>query len=131
MDANICLQNSYDRPVLTRFLSITSYLQAYYSYRKEAEQTFSYEIWANELNFKSRSSLRMITFGKRNISDTLIETFATQENLSDSEKQYLVLLSNLQESKNIQLKKIFLDKSKFAQLKESTISCVTPRFHYT
>lgn len=110
MDTHLHLAQSQTKPVLTQFLSITSYLQSYYSFRKAGDSEFSYENWASELNFKSRSSLRMMAFGKRNVSEKLMESFARREKLSEKETMYLTLLSKLQNTKNLTLKKIFLDQ---------------------
>lgn len=110
MNTDVEIKSHDLKPVLTHFLSINSYLQAYYNYRKAQNPHFSYENWASELDFKSRSSLRMMAYGKRNISEKLLENFVRKESFSPKETQYLVLLAKLQNTKNISLKKIFLEK---------------------
>lgn len=110
MEQNFEKENQTLKPFLRRYLSISSYLQSYYDYRKSSDAKFSYEQWALELNFKSRSSLRMMSIGRRSVSAKLIDSFADKENFNESDRQYFSLLSKLQNVKNISVKKVFLDR---------------------
>lgn len=110
METDQKLLNGLEKPQLTRYLSITSYLQDYYLHRKSQQFDFSYEAWARELNFRSRSSLRMMAYGKRSISETFVDRHCAAENFSSKEKQYILLISKIQNTKNIDLKKIYLDQ---------------------
>jgi uncharacterized protein (TIGR02147 family) len=98
------------RPQVTRFLSITEFLKAYYEYRKSNESKFSYEAWAHELGFKSRSSVRMMTYGKKNVSEGLVFRLVESLDITKTEKQYLMLLAQIKNTQNIELKKIYLEK---------------------
>lgn len=95
---------------LKSYLSINEYLIDYYESKKAIDEKFSYEIWATQLNFKSKSSLRMMCIGRRNISDKFIDSFIKEENLSESDSGYFLLLAKLQSAKTAGLKKIYLEK---------------------
>lgn len=105
----ISIQNT-PKPIIRRYFSGIKYLTDYYDYRKKADHFFSYELWAAELGLKSKSTLRMICKGERNISEDFIEIFSAKEKLNSFEKEYFIILSRLQNNKNTQIKKIYLDK---------------------
>lgn len=110
MEQNFELPTHTSKPLLKRHFSISTYLQNYYDYRKSENIKFSYEQWAIELGFKSKSSLRMMTIGRRSISTKLIDSFTKKENFNETDKQYFLLLAKLQNIKNTSVKKIFLDR---------------------
>ncbi len=110
MDTKISNQTEKLKPRIQTFTSASTYLCAYYDYRKSIEPRFSYEIWATEIGFKSKSTLRAICFGQRNVSIQFVELFSHKENLNAKETEYFFLLAKLQNTENISLKKVYLDK---------------------
>lgn len=81
------------KPSVFNFLDALQYLQSYYQFRKRAEPGFSYEAWASEMGFKSRSSLRMILYGQRKITGDFCQTFCRMNQLSEKEKDYFTTLA--------------------------------------
>ncbi|MBO9668017.1 MAG: DUF4423 domain-containing protein [Bdellovibrio sp.] len=61
------------KPVVFEYLDAYQYLQDYYAFRKKLDAGFSYESWAVELNFNSRSFLRMMIYGKKKLTDKVVE----------------------------------------------------------
>lgn len=68
MDAQL----SVSKPKVFDYLSGISFLQDYYNYRKRTERLFSFEIWTSELGFKSKSFLKMILSGDRQVTEDFI-----------------------------------------------------------
>jgi uncharacterized protein (TIGR02147 family) len=97
------------KPKIRTYSSAAKYLTDYYNYRKELDAQFSYEIWSHELTFKSRSTLRLICHGLRNVSVAFIDLFKASENLNAKEIEHFLLLAKLQNTQNLTLKKIYLD----------------------
>lgn len=80
------------KPYLQNYLSITKFMQDEFLYRKNIDPLFSYEAWANELGFKSRSFMRMVCTGSRPITKKFISTFCQKMNYSAEEIKYFNLL---------------------------------------
>lgn len=104
------LTDNIQYPIIQSFMTAHKYLNCYYLYRKKNDSKFSYEIWAAELGFKSKSSMRMMCFGKRNISNLFINRFSKKNSLTEADKDYFYLLAQYQNTKISSLKKIYLDK---------------------
>ncbi|MES2802603.1 MAG: TIGR02147 family protein [Bdellovibrionota bacterium] len=80
-------------PTIYEYLNISDYLKDIYKYRKANERHFSYDVWAKELDFKSRGHLREIIIGISVLNDQLIPAFLKNLDLDESEIQHFVLLS--------------------------------------
>lgn len=104
------LPNEIQRPLILKHHNITDFLKDYYSYRKQTDSKFSYEIWANELGFQSKSSIRLICLNGNFISSFFIEAFSQNERFSELEKNHLKLLANYQNCDDPALKKVFLNR---------------------
>jgi uncharacterized protein (TIGR02147 family) len=98
------------QPALKNYLSVTEYLQDYYHHRKSQNPGFSYEAWAAELGFKSRSFLKMIVDRKRNITSAVAETLAAAMELDPSERSYFQLLVNYSQAEEPAQKELFMEK---------------------
>ena len=110
METKTVAQKENLKPRIQTFTSAVAYLCAYYDYRKIIEPRFSYELWAMELGFKSKSTLRAICHGQRNISVQFVELFSHQEKFNAKEAEYFLLLAKIQNTENVALKKMYLDK---------------------
>ncbi|KYG64966.1 hypothetical protein AZI86_12285 [Bdellovibrio bacteriovorus] len=97
---------SLQKPVIFEYLDLTQYLCDYVKFRKSAQNDFSYEKWADELGFKSRSYLRMIIIGKKKATESFEEAFVRQALYSAQEIEYfhfLILYSQCKTHKERQL----------------------------
>lgn len=110
MITNLEKSNLHLAPKIKTYMNAYKYLGDYYEYRKNQDNTFSYEMWAAELGFKSKSSVRMVCKGQKMISDLFIESFAQKVGLEQKEKDYFYLLANYQNTKSSSLKRAYLDK---------------------
>ena len=98
-------------PKVQGYLSATRYLQDLFVARQKQDSQFSFEIWAAELNFKSRSYIRMICNGERKLTPHFIDIFSKKMNFNEVEKEHLSLLALYDKTKNPTQKKFFLNKA--------------------
>ncbi len=105
---NLITENK--KPLLRTYLNITRFFNDYYSYRRNKDASFSYELWSEELGFKSKASARMVCQGRRNISEAFLNAFVKAENSSTEDQDYLQLLNFYQKAKSDSLKKCLLEK---------------------
>ncbi|MES2802962.1 MAG: TIGR02147 family protein [Bdellovibrionota bacterium] len=98
------------QPMVRRYLSVTAYLQDYYKFRRAIQPKFSYEEWAGELGFKSRTYLRFLCEGKRTLTADFIDIFSKKINLANADKEHLILLSLYDQAKDFEYKNIYLPK---------------------
>lgn len=80
------------KPNIYEYLDIVLYLKDFYKYRKIRETGFSYEVWAKEIGFKSRSYLRSIIIGEKEFQIGMIQQFIESLSLDPKEVEYFVLL---------------------------------------
>lgn len=98
------------KPVLFNYISATSYLYDLMLFRKRENPGFTYESWARELGFKSRSFMTMILNKERNITSQFIEVFTTTMNFSADEKTYFSLLVQYNQADSETEKSHYLDR---------------------
>lgn len=98
------------KPNIFEYLDILSYLQDYYFWRKSLANDFSYEAWSDELNFRSRSYVRMVVIGKRNVSTAFVDAFSERALEGQDEKEYLSCLVNYSQASRQEDKKAFSSK---------------------
>jgi uncharacterized protein (TIGR02147 family) len=80
------------------------YLKAYYDLRKQNEQSFSYAVWAEELGLKSRSFLRLVLVGKRNLTEDVAELITKSLKLSQTEARYFSHMVGLSRAATLEQK---------------------------
>ncbi|MBC7467617.1 MAG: TIGR02147 family protein [Bdellovibrio sp.] len=97
-------------PSLFQYLSITKYLEDLYLFKKKQNPGFSFDSWASDLGFKSRSFIRMIITGERNITLQFIDVFSQSMNYSAEEKIFFSLLANYSQCENEDEKKYYQDR---------------------
>lgn len=84
---------SITAPSPTSYLDLHQYLKDVYNHRKNLDNTFSYQTWAEELGLKSRSSLRLVILGQKPLTLSLSQTLAAALNLSALEREYFLLMT--------------------------------------
>lgn len=81
------LENILDRPNLLGFTDYRAYLAHFYQWQKQINPEFSYAQFAERAGFHSRSFLRLIISGKRNLSSEGIQKFIFGLSLNRREGQ--------------------------------------------
>lgn len=97
------------QPILFEYMSATNYLYDLMLFRKSEAPGFTFESWASELGFKSRSFLTMILNQERSITPQFIEVFANSMSYSEEEKSYFSLLVQYNQSTSEIDRTLFLD----------------------
>lgn len=98
------------KPQIKRYTNVLFYLNDYYQYRQNIDCEFSYEIWAAELGFKSRTFIYLTCKGKRPLTIKFINILSEHLKLNSNEKNYLLLLASYHKTKSTELKAVFFDK---------------------
>lgn len=98
---------TFEKPNIYEFLDVRGYLEEFYRFRKAQSDKFSYEIWANELGIKSRSLLRMVVLGQRQITSGFAETLSYGLGLKSAELKYFFLLIDYSRAKTKEQKSFF------------------------
>lgn len=98
------------QPNIMQYTHVYKYFEDYFNYRKAIDDKFSFEVWAAELGFKSRSYIHMLIKGKKKVTQAFIDIFSRKLNLNDKEISHLTALSFYRNSKSLQLKNFFNDK---------------------
>ena len=93
-----------------KYLDIANYFSDYYTFRRKFQPGFTYEEWADELGFKSKSYLRMICSGERLATQKLVYAFAEKNFLDSKQTIHLELMALYQKAETESEKKIYLDK---------------------
>lgn len=96
-----------NKPNIFEFLDIREFLSEYYKYRKSQSNKFSYETWANELGIKSRSLLRMVVLGQRQVSAIFAEVLSYGFQFKPAELKYYFLLIDYSQAKSKAQKSFF------------------------
>ncbi len=82
------------------------FLKAHYELQKRNSPGFSYAQWANEMGLKSRSFLRLVLIGKRNLTEETAELFAKTLRLNALEKNYFMNLVKLHRATTLEEKEV-------------------------
>lgn len=90
------------KPNVLEYLSVHHYLNDLYKYRKQTESNFSYELWAQELDFTNRSFLRQIVTGRRSLTLEMAKQISMRLNFQGVEKQYFELLVQYSKSRSLE-----------------------------
>jgi len=80
------------KPDIFHYMDLRLFLKDLYLYRKSAEKSFSYEKWAEELGFRSRSYLRALVAGDKPLHESILEPLYKSLGLDEKRSDYLTLL---------------------------------------
>lgn len=78
------------------------FLRDYYEHRKAHSSSFSYGLWAQELGLKSRSFLRLLLVGKRNLTQDTAEQIIQAMDFNQNESNYFRHLVGLSRSTTLE-----------------------------
>lgn len=91
-------------PELSEYLDYRQYLKAWYDEAKASNAAYSYTLFAQHLGFKSKSFLRDVIVGRRNLSQNSIYKIANGLKLSSSKKEFFRLLVAYNQAKSLEEK---------------------------
>lgn len=97
-------------PDIYAYLDYREFLNDYYVEKKKANPVFSYQSFANKAGFKTKSFLKMVISGKKNLSDTSLEKVAMALKLDPKAKSYFEDLVAFNQEKSLKLRNQILEK---------------------
>lgn len=100
----------HTKPQVFDYLDAYQYLQDYYTFRKKIDAGFSYEAWASELNFNSRSFLRMMIQGKKKLTEKIVSALAQNSFATKDEQDYFFCLVKYTQAPALKERQIFGQK---------------------
>lgn len=109
-DLNNIESESMRRPNVFDFTDYRAYLKAYYEWHKGKNPLFSHAYFAKKAGLKSRSFLRLVLSGKRNLSPEGISKFIVGLEIESSEAKGFRLLVECNQGLNSQQKKAAWDE---------------------
>jgi uncharacterized protein (TIGR02147 family) len=95
------------KPDIYEYLDLRLFLKALYDYRKRFESGFSYELWATEMGFRSRSYLRSLVIGTKPLHDSILSPLVQSLQLDAGQTDYLTLLLNYSVTESKALKESY------------------------
>lgn len=104
------MKKNMQAPRVTEYLDIISYLQDYYHWRKSTNKDFSYAFWSDELEFSSRSYIRMIIMGQKKVTKKFVEAFTRLNFNSPIEEEYFDYLVKSSQAASQKDRKLFNTK---------------------
>lgn len=108
-------------PDVKKYLDANQYLLDIYAFQKNQDADFTYEVWAQILGVPSRSYLRSVITGKRNIPELLTQKLAIFLELNDEDKAYFYLLVIYTQCQEPEQKKLYA--SKLIELLKKDVDC--------
>lgn len=94
-------------PKIFSFTDYREYLRQYYEWNKEHQPNFSYASFAEKAGLQSRSYLRLIISGKRNLSPEAIPRFIKGVGLANGEAEAFVALVHFNQSTNFEARSMY------------------------
>src|SRR3954471_1697029 len=97
-------------PNLYAYLDYREFLKDYYQERKNASPVFSYKSFANKAGFKTKSFLKMVIIGKKNLSEESLQKVAKALKLDAKATSYFEDLVAFNQAKSLKLRNQLLEK---------------------
>ncbi|MBL7546012.1 MAG: TIGR02147 family protein [Bdellovibrionaceae bacterium] len=97
-------------PQIYDFLDYREFLKATYEYNKSTMAGFSFAAWAKKGSFKSRSFLRLVMLGKRNLTAESLPSVLNVLSLNKTQSHYFHLLVQYNQSNSYQSREFFFKK---------------------
>ena len=97
-------------PDIFAYLDYRQFLQDYYLERKRASPVFSYKNFANKAGFKTKSFLKMVITGKKNLSDASMQKVAKAIKLDDKAASFFEDLVAYNQAKSLKARNQLLER---------------------
>lgn len=92
------------------FIDYREYLESFYDEQKGRNKAFSYQYFANKAGFKSKSFLKLVIDGKKNLSSDSIQKLNCVLKLSGKSFSYFSDLVAFNQAKSVQERNFYFDK---------------------
>jgi uncharacterized protein (TIGR02147 family) len=98
------MQSIYD------YLNYRSYLENWYNDKKRKNPAFSYQVFANKAGFKSKSFLKMVISGQKNLSGASLEKLRNVLKLTSRQYDYFKDIVAFTQTNNRNLRNHYFEK---------------------
>lgn len=103
-------QQTNARPDIFDFTDYRNFLKAFYDWKKSMDNRYSHAVFAERAKLKSRSYLRLVLTGKRNLSCDAIPKFIMGCELGRHESEAFVALVNFNQTTTLESRKMYWEK---------------------
>ncbi len=97
-------------PNIFEFLNYREYLLEFYIAKKVKNPNFSYQVFANMAGFKSKSFIKLVIDGKKNLTSESSEKLNKVLKLSKKSFSYFQDLIAFEQAKNLEMKNLLFEK---------------------
>lgn len=104
------MKNAVTQPNIFQFLDYRAFVKEMYYYRKKRNPSFSHRTFSRLAGFKSSNYLKLVTDGKRNLSNDAIFKFAKALKLNGNETSFFEKLVLFGQAKNMEEKNHHFEK---------------------
>ncbi len=95
-------------PKIFKYLDFRVFMRDFYEDRKARDPNFSFAVWNSRADFKSRSYLRLVMVGKRDLSPDSMLKVAQALELNKKESEFFDLLVRFNQAKNLETREYYL-----------------------
>lgn len=86
------------------------YLEDYYNEKKAKNQHFSFQVFASQAGFRSKSFIKLLIDGKKNLTERSAEQLCKAMKLGEKQGPYFKDLVQFNQAKSTQLRNFFFEK---------------------
>lgn len=92
------------------YLNYREFLEDYYLWKKQVNPHFSYQLFADKAGFKSRSFLKLVIDGKKNLSEKSLDKIQNALELPEKEWSYFCDLVFFNQAKKLEVRNSYFQK---------------------
>lgn len=97
-------------PNIFNYIDYRSFLEDFYKEQKSINKAFSYQYFANKAGFKSKSFIKLVIDGKKNLTDESIQKLNLVLKLNDKAFSYFKDLVAFNQTKSVQQRNFYFEK---------------------
>jgi len=97
-------------PNVFNYFDYREYLDAFFRERKKANPGFSYRVFADKCGFKSKSYLKMVIDGTKNLSESSIQRLNRVLKLNDKALAYFADLVAFNQASSVKVRNVYFDR---------------------
>jgi uncharacterized protein (TIGR02147 family) len=92
------------------YLNYREYLEDFYQHKKSLNPHFSFQVFATQAGFQSKSFIKLVIDGKKNLSESSIEQLNNALKLNEKAFSYLRDLITFNQAKSLSMRNLYFEK---------------------
>ena len=97
-------------PNIFKYMNFRDFLLAFYNEKKASNPAFSYQIFANKAGFKSKSFIKLVIDGKKNLSPESTAKINKVLKLKDKSFSYFEDLIAFNQAESLEMRNYFFER---------------------